>query len=152
MLKDLMYQARVNKDYGLMVPYEEPKTPTPGPQSTTILPLQPTEAVIDDFLPEFEVREPEVRVIPPSQHELQMKVWAEETATKRKGGATIDPAFLPRSSGEDATQQWAFETRETREGKDVPAIHRHANKVLREKHLHDVRCPSCGLNFSTEVE
>jgi hypothetical protein len=34
----------------------------------------------------------------------------------------------------------------------VPAIHRHANKVLREKHLHDVRCPSCGLEFAAEVE
>ena len=56
MLKDLMYQARVNKDYGITTPYEDPKSPTPAPQLLpTIQPLPP----IEDFLPEFEVREPE---------------------------------------------------------------------------------------------
>ena len=119
MLKDLMYQARVNKDYGLMVPYQEPQPPTPATQPMpTTQPLPPIDAVEDfdpeDFMP---------NVALPRSTECE------------------------RLTGQDALEAWAAQTETTRQGKTIPAIHRHSNAALREKHPRDVRCPNCGCEF-----
>jgi hypothetical protein len=48
MLRDLMYQDRVNRDYGITVPYEAPQAPTPAPQAPQPLPAtEPLPAVED---------------------------------------------------------------------------------------------------------
>jgi hypothetical protein len=86
-----MYQDRVNRDYGITVPYEAPQAPTPVPQ-----PLPATEPLppVEDFLPEFEVREPETtHTIRGGQPALE--VWALETQQKREG---LDVAVIHRHS------------------------------------------------------
>jgi hypothetical protein len=117
MLRDLMYQDRVNRDYGITVPYEAPQAPTPVPQ-----PLAATEQLppVEDFLPEFEVHAPET-------------------------GEATQTAHI----GQPALEIWALESQRIREGKDVPAIHRHSNAALREQ-VREVRCPSCGLEFAVD--
>lgn len=109
-LKDLMYRDRVDKDYSL--PRELASLPPASQAMPTIQPLPPIEDV-EDFAPEFEVRETETT----------------------------------QTIGQPALEIWALESQRIREGRDVPAIHRHANKVLRETQSQDVTCPHCGLIF-----
>jgi hypothetical protein len=110
MLKDLMYQARVNKDYGLTIPYEAPRAPTPAPQPMpTIQPLPPIEDV-EDFAPEDfvtnAVRSPEPE----------------------------------RLTGQDALEEWAAQTEMIRQGKAIPAIRRPSNRALRELRCPNCQC------------
>jgi hypothetical protein len=113
MYQDWKHAKEDQRYYGVTVPYEDPKQPTPQPQA-----LPTTQALpIEDFLPEFEVREPEL---------------AEPTVTQ--------------TTGQPALEIWALESQRIREGRDVPAIHRHANKVLRETQ-EEVTCPNCRMTF-----
>jgi hypothetical protein len=123
--QDWKHRKEDERYYGVTIPYQDPLTPTPGPQASLTLPatqpLPPIEDV-EDFAPEDfvtnAVRSPESE----------------------------------RLTGQDALEAWAAQTEAIRQGKAIPTIHRHSNAALREKHLHDVRCPSCGLEFAAEVE
>jgi hypothetical protein len=124
MLKDLMDRDRAAREYGLP---RELATLSATPQAIqpmpTIQPLPPIEDV-----QEFEAEDFMPKVALPRSTEC-------ETLT-----------------GQDALEEWATQTAAIRQGKTIPTIHRHSNAALREKHLHDVRCPSCGLEFAAEVE
>jgi hypothetical protein len=106
MLKDLMYQARVNKDYGITTPYEDPKSPTPAPQLLpTIQPLPP----IEDFLPEFEVREPETTQTM-GQLELTMRNKNTQPTSKPLQSENVE-ANEHRYSPPNASRRSPFRTR-----------------------------------------
>ncbi len=127
MLKDLIYQARVHKDYGLTIPYEAQQAPTSDPQAApTIQPMHTTQPLppIEDFAPED---------------------FMPNIALPR----STDCETL---TGQDALEAWAAQTAAIRQGKTIPAIHWNSNATSRETQLQDVRCPHCGLEFAAEVK
>lgn len=109
MYQDWKHAKEDQRYYGVTVPYDPPQAPTPTAQAQPTIQALP----IEDFLPEFEVREPETT----------------------------------QTTGQPALEIWALESARIRDGRDVPVIHRHANKVLREKVEATCRCPNCGLIF-----
>src|SRR5271168_2780804 len=113
MYSDWKHEKEDRRYYGVTIPYEDPKAPTPLPQVAPAIQLPaPTEDFdSEEFMP---------NVALPRVTECERLV------------------------GQDALEKWAAETQPAREG-NVPAIHRHANKVLREEA--DATCPNCGLIF-----
>jgi hypothetical protein len=155
MLKDLMDRDRSARDYGL--PRELASLP-PTPQSIPMIDLP----AVQDFAPEtfgpddLEISEEfldgwgvEIPPLPAdaSEHEKQLRTWALQTEKQRRGGATIDPALLPQTHGQESNEQWAAQTEAIRQGKSIPAIRRPSNRALRE-----LRCPNCQCEFTAEVE
>lgn len=124
MYQDYKHRKEDERYYGATVPYQDPQSPTSLPQA--IQPLSTIQALpiedVEDFAPEDFVTN------------------------------AVHSPEAERLTGQDALEAWAAQTETIRQGKTIPTIHRHSNAALREKHLHDVRCPSCGLEFSAEVE
>lgn len=125
MYQDWKHAKEDERYYGVTVPYQDPQPQTPLPRGIQAMPTtQPLTQIedVEDFAPEDFVT-----------------------------NAVRSPES-ERLTGQDALEAWATQTEAIRQGKTPPTIHRHSNATLREKHLHDVRCPSCGLEFAAEVE
>jgi hypothetical protein len=122
MYQDWKHAKEDQRYYGVTVPYDPPQAETPALQALPT--IQPLPPIED--VEEFE---------------------AEDFVTN-----AVRSPEPQRLTGQDAMEAWAVETQPMREGKTIPAIHRHSNSARRQKHLHNVHCPNCGLEFSAEVE
>jgi hypothetical protein len=128
-LTDLADRLRVARDYdknatwdsiSLSVPaVPPPPVAVPSVAAPAVATSTPEPFVLEPVQPfahESFVKQAEAPKLPVNDNETPMKIWALETAEKRKGGATANPDSLPRSYGREANEIWAAQSRAMRDG------------------------------------